>query len=363
MLGGLRFDNLSFAPHVQATLSSDTGTFNWTSYLGYVPNLSNPSLQFLNPTAAPSGWEGVATWADNKLCSAISNGGGNFVRYREVFLPRIPGDWSASITNVNGAFHDFTPPGFSGPVTNVFPFIDENGFHWRGAFCLAGGGTGGEPWVAFGNGDQGGVGLRFFQGLTTGFSFPQMLSGQSYAFCYDPSLLTNDNINRWLVGAQATTNPHPIILLRYRMSQITPQTAQVLTLQLSDPALDPYFQSVSGVSISATYNGFIIVLNTAGAGPTGQPVEVMYCDKDMKTYALLKFVGIGPIPATQVGRNVNTWQVKTDVDGTLWFNSGQAADTLHVLYNFAILGSPWPSALFDYQPLKLPCIDPCMDYM
>lgn len=358
---GISFNDRSFAPFLNYTPFADNN-LQFENFVGLVPNLDNPAVQKFNETITPVGpWSGALTWADNKACCVIDNVTGGSSRYCEVFLPRISGDWSASISSKNSALYANVP---TGPVSDVFPFIDVNGFHWRGFWTMAGGGTGGEPWVAYANGDQGGKGLTKFPGLTIGRSFPQLFTGQTWANVYNPAILTNDNVNRWVVPGQGSTNPHPPILMRYLMDPLLPSSAQVLSLALSDPTLDAFFQSA--FRVSASYNSFIITMFTNGAGPTGQLFEVLYCDKDLRYYTLLKFQSGGdPHAQAQLTRSGGPgWNVKTDVEGTLWFNSGNSADIDYILYNFAILGSPWPQVqLPDYPPLKLPCIDPCMDYM
>jgi len=108
--------------------------------------------------------------------------------------------------------------------------------------------------------------------------------------------------------------------------------------------------------------GFILTLNTNGAGPTGQRNEVVIIDPSFQKYWLLRFIAQSPSAVTALARATGAWPTKISPDGILYWNSGNGADAGSLWYTYSPI--PWGFPQFSYSPgtYRLPCYTTCYPY-
>jgi hypothetical protein len=125
------------------------------------------------------------------------------------------------------------------------------------------------------------------------------------------------------------------------------------TVHLDDPNLDPYFQTLNNAG--SWHGGFIVIMNTDGAGPTGQLSEVAVFTADMATYWLLAFEPQDELSYQQLTLN-EEYDVKIDTQGIIWLHSQSAPSfSGHVSFSFST-GFNFPVLyLGSLQPITLPC--------
>lgn len=132
-------------------------------------------------------------------------------------------------------------------------------------------------------------------------------------------------------------------------------------LSLNNASLNTIFQNpVAGNTNSfAYYGGYIHVLNTGGAGPSGTLFEFVLMSPDFSKWWLINLLPQDANTAAALQRGTN-WQLKIDSDGIFWFNSGAVADVNKVYYSYSQI--PYSISvpyLGNLQPFTLPCFNVC----
>lgn len=134
-------------------------------------------------------------------------------------------------------------------------------------------------------------------------------------------------------------------------------------LSLDNAALNAIFQNpIANNQISyGYYKGYIHVLKTNGAGPTGQLMEVVLMSPDFSKYWLLQFLPQdAQTAAALIAAPGTMWKVKIDSDGIVWFNSSNAVDVNTVYYSYSPIPYFIPVPYIgNLQPFELPCFNVC----
>ena len=157
--------------------------------------------------------------------------------------------------------------------------------------------------------------------------------------------------NAIIFGTSPTYPTHRIV--KYNSSNVSIQSVDNIILPpVNGYAFDTIFQNTS--SLSAWHGGFMSILNTMGAGPTGQLNEVLVFTPDAAGFYLLDFQPQDALSAQQLSTN-GGWQVKIDAQGIVWMYSGSLIMQHHVSYSFST-GFNFPVLYFgNLQPITLPC--------
>lgn len=135
--------------------------------------------------------------------------------------------------------------------------------------------------------------------------------------------------------------------------------AYVDNIGFDDPTLDTPFQA-DLYSVFSTPFGFMFGIVTGGAGPTGNPQEIILVRPDWSSYSV-----INPIPQSDQVKNAiagvapQAWQIMIDSLGILWFNPGSNAEVVNLYTSYSPL-PPIPTLYFPpLPPFVLPCEDFC----
>lgn len=137
------------------------------------------------------------------------------------------------------------------------------------------------------------------------------------------------------------------------------------TVRFDDSVLQSVWDNTlvgnSGYRNDVFKGGWIIILGTNNAGPTGQTYEVAVCSPDLTQYNLINFVAQDPaaVPALHRTGPGFGWQVKIDPDGILWFNSGNGADNGLLWFSYSPPLWPFPQFTFTPGAFRLPCYTTC----
>lgn len=128
-----------------------------------------------------------------------------------------------------------------------------------------------------------------------------------------------------------------------------------------NPTLETAWNTASGWRIVPWKGGWIIILFTNRAGPTGQLYEIAVANPAMSSYNLINFVPQESTGATALNRTGAGfgWQVMIDPDGILWFNSGNGADNGLLWFSYSPPLWPYPQFTFTPSSFDMPCYTPC----
>ncbi len=189
-----------------------------------------------------------------------------------------------------------------------------------------------------------GVSAGFFQGVS---HFANMhRNGRNYSFVgksssgiHGPLSFSWDNDDRYTPGNQGVLN-----------------TVTFDAVSFSNAAIQTAFDT-EAYEVYSWFGGFIFVFYTNGAGPTGQPNEIVLMSNDWTSgYLLRLFPGdAGSVIFRQFSGNPQ-WSAKLDTDGSLYLTSALNLD------NFIYVAAmPGPIVQPTNQnPIALPCYYACV---
>jgi hypothetical protein len=299
-----------------------------------------PAFSLLNPTSGAPGGVGTGmNYFNNRL--ALSTGFGGM--FEEVsFYPDL------------GTTTPFTPP--YSPVPGTFPNIIPyntpflvravTGFNMR----LVRGISGETPQIFV---------YMLEPLLGTESQAYQISQNVSFEFAGAPQLANNFNLtnlqdfsNRLFKGANAFGGPYLMIWYDGFPNFAMGPYGVSFT---SHPAFDTFINTSGGdYVVNFATNGFVFTFRTNGAGPTGQHQEVVVTNIDMTQYGIVRWHPQDATAKAQMSRG--PWSAMSDLNGVVWFNSGNSADAAYPLASITQL--PWtlPS---QFIPFSLPCEQPC----
>jgi hypothetical protein len=112
---------------------------------------------------------------------------------------------------------------------------------------------------------------------------------------------------------------------------------------------------------SSWSNGFLSIVETLGAGPTGQRFELIFVDAPCTQWWLVRLNPMDAASGAAVTSEVTEgWSATVDPNGVLWFNPGTDATKVKMFFSFSPLEFffPWvtPQSL---NPIVLPCYSTC----
>lgn len=164
---------------------------------------------------------------------------------------------------------------------------------------------------------------------------------------------------------QKTIN-HPVLIWEFAPAPYDPigkgtNTPRFIkTPAFEDAVIQAQFDA-NNYEAGVWWGGFLFQINTNYLGPTGQRYEIVVTDETMSNYWLVKLIPEDSTARDALLRGAGQWQFKIDVDGSIYFNSGDNLDKNAVFYNFAPLLFDFPSVqLSRLPPITLPCFNPCL---
>lgn len=355
---GMQRDLQCVSPKIAFRMYTDASN-NPAQVASYVANITGASAISLNPSG---GGANLIGQNDNQYlepgysCFGFFDGAG--LHMQMISQPRAPGSYAVSPVITRTA-----------NVPNLMPIIFANfreplsGLNQKQpGFFYAGTSPNGSAFAQLFNGaglvnyDAWRIGTQLFTWVWGSVAKPGV---QSVA----------PNGTHWFfMGANAS---HTKLLFPYALNLFTGNPVDVSAVMI-----EPVFESAglpssflalqTAFSADATYNvfpyfnGWIIVLQTNGGGPTGQQNEVAICDFGMTVFNLLNFNpqdGTGQVALARTG---GLWTPWIDTNGIVYWNSSNPADVLALWYSYSPI--PWAYPQLTYQPpppIVLPCYTPC----
>ena len=163
------------------------------------------------------------------------------------------------------------------------------------------------------------------------------------------------------VICQLNTNSNPGVHSLTFWSSLN-SNFQVTPITINDTGLPGGLAALFNTTQVATWaHGFLVIVQTNGAGPTKQQFEIIMFDNLGTKWWLINLQpqdhnsGIAINTATSTG-----WQFTVDPNGIAWFNPGTAFGANYLGYSFSPLSFsiPWifPQLL---NPITLPCYNVC----
>lgn len=334
-----------------------------------IPTLDGSSQVVLNPTTVPglAGMSNRITHLDGftyALNETETSGGG--VNYNWMLFKMFQGrEAGIEVANATPSRWYITPSNPFVAVPNIrreFQLGIANSFDFMGSGVSAG--------ILYNwNNNYNRVycllqtvfGLRLrnaFGAAELGMIFPQFVAGVASARFAQKTL----GGNHLFVGKGLKDSAY---VLHFNLMTYDPDTIDATSpgkQAVSLPA-GVYQDALDNViNVTVWKNGFVLTLDTGGAGVTGQNQEVIVTDPYFKNFVVLRFV-----PQTSgaeealVPDNTN-WSCKIDTEGTIWFYNGGIGGFKNKVYN------SWSPALFfnprlldiDLPAVTMPCYNTCL---
>lgn len=355
--GGMRRDVQSISPKI-AYRAFETAGFAPAQLASYVGNITGASVISLNPSGGGANLVGQASnqyLEPNYLGLSYYDGLGN-AHLQLINQPRAPGSYGSA-----PVIERFVA------ATNLMPIVLANFrepvlFRQQPGFFYAGASPNGSAFAQLFNGASL-VNYDAWRINTQLFPWVWGAIGKSSAQSVAPN-----GTHYFFLGANAS---HTKLLFPYALNLFTGTPVDVTPVMFEpifeNPTSDPKITALqTAFSADATYdvypyfNGWLIILQTAGAGPTGQTCEIAVCDFGMQVYNLINLNpqdGTGVTARNRVGA---PWQAWIDTNGIFYWNSGAAADVLALWYSYSAI--PWAYPQIAYAPpppILLPCYNPC----
>lgn len=347
-LGQVIFDKQAANPAISNRVLED-GAFNDTNVGALVCSITGLSAISLNPNLATGSPVPIAGYIGGYQCTVNASGGVFFLQMRP--QPRAPGNYTLSRITVSIAAGVMPGTDVCGYNFGIASPQERPGILWSGT---------GNPiflWCAIFDG----VSFLPYNAWTMGGNlFTWIWSGTTY-------YVQNPAADGWIYTFMSKNASHPNLGFRWTPTPFTPAAggpdvlpSAVIPSFSDNVGLDTLFQDPTKYSILRWRGGFIVILQTNGAGPTGQTCEVAVCDNNFQTYNLLKFVPQEATGQVALNRPATRWTVKIDTDGILYFNSGSASDLTSIWYSYSPIPWAYPQLIYTPPPpLSLPCYTPC----
>lgn len=326
-------------------------------------NSSDPSLFTINPGTATV-TDGIANYIDGNVTYIQNNGDGDI----GVFVatqPINPGDYTSPF-----ASYIFTPQVLNDgnhivggqPLNNAT--LTKGSYNFNPCFIgFQAPGTGASdtfvpaPFYL----DIGGVvgpELQIeFDGLNTTADF-----ANSFITCRLPAPAPFSPFQPLFDNSAVTNYGVPLTNNHYLKWYSVTGDYEYIDLFIDDTGLPGDLATLFNARAPVSWNnGFLWIVETLGAGPTGQRFELIFMDGMASQWWLVRLNPQDAASGEAVTNAVTTgWQATVDPLGILWFNPNTAATAAKMFYSFSPLEFffPWiyPQVL---NPITLPCYSTC----